>query len=1049
MLPFSASFYKSRNNFMDTTEQSGALHIPGFEMIEKIGQGGMAVVWKARQISLDRIVAIKVLSAQYKHDAADVQRFKSEAQQAAKLKNASIVQVYDTGVVNGVYYIVMEYVAGYTVGDWVRRKGVLSEKEALQVCEHVAKALEYAWQIAGIIHCDVKPDNVILDADGSVKVADLGLSRTIKAMSATEADGEIMGTPAYISPEQATGVPDLDCRADIYSLGAMLYHLVTGKLLFEGQPDAMVMDLQVSDTVPNALDINPKISRHLCTLIERMLAKNRDSRYRDWTAVRADMVRINKGLPLIRPAPHGGSTMRPPSRPKSTVMPQQVPVQAHKSVLPIPVPVLIAVAVAVLVGVIVLVLSQSNRQARVVDQTPPRVILPAVQTPGVLQVRPQKSPSTDNVILRPPTVQDAKAEARKKQAALEQALAEEKRREQAREDALRTQSVRAENKMSNLLERLTLELTAGGVEPSLRMAIAAFDDLELEPKRDAIGTVKGLLESAVNIDQRIIDGFKAEIGREISVQLTNGVKKLTIVSVKDGRVSGQQAVKTSGALITVSLTFDARELSLREKIARMGSEESQPDVALIKGLMAWQAKAYPKARKFFAFTHPLLADRLVAYVATAEKARSDEAKRAAASQVIEKVGEEPNALKPNAVAITPPALPAKLAAIEGNVDAIRSYLLDRNPDMLTRECVFKTDKNGKVYRVEIWSENLSDIGALAAFRDLKELVCGARGRVCKLSDLSAVRGLPLESLYVEFAGVRDLSCLKGMAVKRIAIRNCPLADLSPLKDMPSLEDLQLKGTEVKDLSPLKGMKLKRLELCSTRVADIRLLSGMPLESLDISDTMVKDISVIKDMPLSSLNLAKSRVFNFAPLSGLALTSLNVTGTQFRELSRLKSMPLKSLYMGHVSVTDLSPLRGHQLGELFLVGIQARDYSVFKDMPIRVLNVSGSRAEDLVFVKDMPLERLDISDTKIADLSPLKGKPMTHLQINGSQVKDLRPLEGLALKYLNCRNAAVLNFEPLKNMPLTSIDMDEPNSAAKKMLRTLQKLQYVNGQAYER
>jgi serine/threonine-protein kinase len=1035
---------------MDTIEQSGALHIPGFEMIEKIGQGGMAVVWKARQISLDRIVAIKVLSAQYKHDAADVQRFQSEAQQAAKLKHAGIVQVYDTGVVNGVYYIVMEYVAGYTVGDWVRRKGALSEKEALQVCEHVAKALEYAWQKAGIIHCDVKPDNVILDADGSVKVADLGLSRTIKAMSATEADGEIMGTPAYISPEQATGVPDLDCRADIYSLGAMLYHLVTGKLLFEGRPDALVMELQVSDTVPNALDVNPKVSRHLCTLIERMLAKNRDSRYRDWTAVRADMVRINKGLPLIRPAPHGGSTMRPPSRPKSTVMPQQVPVQAQKSVLPIPVPVLIAVAVAVLVGIIVLVLSQSNRQARVVDRPMPlRADLPPVHTTAVYQTGTpaQTNPAPGTGISRPPTVQEEAAEARKKQAAIEQAHEEAKRGKQALEEARRTQSLRTENKMSNLLERLTLELTAGGVEPTLKMVNQAYEDPELEPKRDVIGTVKGLLESAATIDQRIIDSLKAEIGREVSVQLTNGVKKLTIVSVKDGKVSGQQVVRTGGSLITVPLTFEARDLSQREKIVRMGSEESKPDVALIKGLMAWNAKAYPQARKFFAFTHPLLADRLVACVAAAE--RIEEEKRVAAAQAVEKPGDEPDAVKTNAVAIKPPALSGKLAAIEGNADAIRSYLLDRNPDMLTRECIFKTDKAGKVFRVEIWSENVSDIGALAAFRDLKELVCGARGRVCKLSDLSAVRGLPLESLYVEFAGVRDLSCLKGMTLKRIAIRHCPLADLSPLKDMTSLQELQLKGTEVKDLSPIKGMKLKRLELCSTRVADIRLLSGMPLESLEISDTMVKDISVIKDMPLRSLNLAKSRVFNFAPLSGLALTSLNVTGTQFRELSRLKAMPLKSLYMGDISVTDLSPLRGHQLGELFLVGIQARDYSVFKDMPIRVLNLSGSRAEDLVFVKDMPLERLDISDTKIADLSPLKGKPLTHLQINGTQVNDLRPLEGLALKYLNCRNVAVSNFDPLKNMPLTSIDMDEPNSAAKKILRSLPKLEYVNGQSYER
>jgi hypothetical protein len=459
------------------------------------------------------------------------------------------------------------------------------------------------------------------------------------------------------------------------------------------------------------------------------------------------------------------------------------------------------------------------------------------------------------------------------------------------------------------------------VEPSLKMVNEAFENPELEPKRDVIGTVKGLLETAANMDQRIIEGFKAERGQEISVQLANGVKKLTIVSVKDGKVFGRQTVGTGGALITVPMTFEARDLTLREKIARMGSEESKPDVALIKGLMAWNAKAYPQARKFFAFTHPLLADRLVACVAIAEKI--EEEKRVVAAQAVEKPGDEPNAVKISAVAIKPPALSAELAAIEGNVKAIRSYLLDRNPDMLTRECIFKTDKAGKVYRVEIWSENLSDIGALAAFRDLKELVCGARGRMCKLSDLSAVRGLPLESLHVEFAGVRDLSCLKGMALKRIIIRNCPLADLSPLKDMTALEELQLGGTEVKDLSPLKGLKIKRLELCSTRVADIRLLSGMPLESLDISNT------------------------------------------------------------------------------------------------------------------------------KIADLSLLKGKPLTVLQINGSQVKDLRPLEGLALRYLNCRNTAVRSFDPLKKMPLTSIDMDEPNSAAKKILRTLPNLQYVNGQAYER
>jgi Leucine-rich repeat (LRR) protein len=870
-------------------------------------------------------------------------------------------------------------------------------------------------------------------------------------MSATLADGDIMGTPAYISPEQATGVPDLDCRADIYSLGAMLYHLVTGKPLFEGRPDALVMELQVSDTVPNVLDVNPKVSRHLCTLIERMLAKNRDARYHDWTAVRADMARIKKGLPLIRPAPPGGSTMRPPSRSKSRFIPQQANLQAQKPVLPIAVPVLIAVAMAVLVGVIVLVQSGPYGQSRVVDpQTPPRPDVPPVHTTAVYQAGTpaQTNPSPGSGISSPPTVQEEEAEARKRQAAIDQAREEDRRIEQAREEARRAQSIQTENKMSNLLERLTLELTSGGVAPSLKVVNEAIEDPDLEPRRDVIGTVKGQLEAAVNTDQRIIEGFKAERGQEISVQLINGVKKLTIISVKDGKVSGQQTVGTGGSLITIPVTFEARDLSPREKLARMGSEESRPDVALVKGLMAWNVKAYPQARKFFAFTHPLLADRLVACVAAAEKTRADEERKAAVAQAVEKAGDGPDGVKTSAPAIKPPPLPAKLAALEGKAEAIRGYLLDRNPDLLARDCVFKTDKAGQVYGVEIWSDHLLDIRALAACRDLRELVCGARGRACKLSDLSAVRGLPLEILHVESALVRDISCLKGMALTRITIRKCPLADLSPLKDMTTLEELQLWGTEVKDLLPLRGLKIRRLELASTRVADIRLLSGMPLEVLDISDTTIKDISAIKGMPLNTLNLARSGVYNFATLTGMALTSLNVEGTQFRDLSRLKGMPLKSLGLGHVSVADLSLLRGYQLAEVSLAGSLARDYSVLKDMPIRVLNVSGSRAEDLSFVKDMPLDRLDISNTKISDLTLLKGKPLTVLQINGSQVKDLRPLEGLALRYLNCRNTAVTSLDPLKNMPLISIDMDEPDGAAKKVLRTLPNLRYVNGQTYE-
>ncbi|MDD4872570.1 MAG: serine/threonine-protein kinase, partial [Kiritimatiellae bacterium] len=207
------------------------LQITGFEILECLGQGGMATVWKARQLSLDRIVAIKVLSSRMARDVADIERFLKEAKSAAKLKHSGIIQVYDVNAENNQYYIVMEYVAGYTVGDWLRRKSILSEEDALLVVDSVADALDYAWNKESIIHCDIKPDNIIIDSDGTVKVADLGLARTISAMSTRQEDEYVMGTPAYMSPEQARGDGDLDCRADIYSLGAMLYHLVTGKIL--------------------------------------------------------------------------------------------------------------------------------------------------------------------------------------------------------------------------------------------------------------------------------------------------------------------------------------------------------------------------------------------------------------------------------------------------------------------------------------------------------------------------------------------------------------------------------------------------------------------------------------------------------------------------------------------------------------------------------------------------------------------------------------------------------------------------------------------------
>lgn len=280
--------------------------IAGFEILKKLGQGGMATVWMASQLSLDRTVAIKVLLPRFAIDDEHVSRFRSEAQAAARLKHPGIVQVYDASVTDGSYYFIMEYIAGYTVGDWVHRKGTLQERDALLVAEHVCDALAYAWNHAKVIHCDIKPDNVMIDDDGTVKVMDLGLARTLNAMSSyTEEDGYVLGTPSYMSPEQARGDAHLDFRSDIYSLGAMLYHLVTGKRLFSETDEETALEMQITGSAPDPMDLNTSLSRPTCALIERMLAKNPDLRGDSWKAVHTDIRRVYSGLMPHQPLQAG------------------------------------------------------------------------------------------------------------------------------------------------------------------------------------------------------------------------------------------------------------------------------------------------------------------------------------------------------------------------------------------------------------------------------------------------------------------------------------------------------------------------------------------------------------------------------------------------------------------------------------------------------------------------------------------------------------------------------------------------------------------------
>ncbi len=263
-------------------QHSGAATIPGYQVLGTIREGAMGRVYKALQSSLDRFVAIKVLRRPLSDKPDYRERFLREAKIAARLSHHRFIQTIDAGEADGLPFYVMEYIEGETLECQLSRRAVMDERAAITVARGVTEAIRHAHQ-RGVIHRDIKPANVILTADGGLKLADLGLARSVddQDWAAAEA-GMAVGTPEYISPEQIRGQVDVDVRSDIYSLGATLYRMVTGRVPYGGETPQEVMSnhLARDNILVPPERINPTVSVGLSAVIQRMLARNRENRYR-------------------------------------------------------------------------------------------------------------------------------------------------------------------------------------------------------------------------------------------------------------------------------------------------------------------------------------------------------------------------------------------------------------------------------------------------------------------------------------------------------------------------------------------------------------------------------------------------------------------------------------------------------------------------------------------------------------------------------------------------------------------------------------------------
>jgi serine/threonine-protein kinase len=271
--------------------------IPGYQLLEKLGQGSMGTVYKARQLSMNRLVAVKILLPRLASNPEFIKRFTREAHLAAKLSHNNIIQAIDVGSAGSIQYFVMEYVEGTTIKQELEEGKTYSEREAIEMILQVAHALQHAHS-RGLIHRDIKPANIVLTTERIAKLADLGMARETadKAMAQAER-GMTIGTPYYMAPEQVTGREDVDGRADIYSLGATLYHLVTGQPPFPGSKVEDVLQAHLEQELTPPDHLNTSLSSGLGEVVEFMMAKKRRNRYPTPADLILDLECVLRGEP--------------------------------------------------------------------------------------------------------------------------------------------------------------------------------------------------------------------------------------------------------------------------------------------------------------------------------------------------------------------------------------------------------------------------------------------------------------------------------------------------------------------------------------------------------------------------------------------------------------------------------------------------------------------------------------------------------------------------------------------------------------------------------
>jgi len=969
--------------------------IGGFRIKKLLGKGGMGEVYLASQLSMDRDVALKILPSHLTVQEDLLQRFLNEVRVAARLEHAHIVTAYEAGEDEGVHYLAMAYVKGETLAERLYRDGPMDEATALDMARKIAQALEYAWDEHRILHRDIKPANIMFDAHGEAKLLDMGLSKCLKEADGITLSPTMMGTPNYMSPEQARGDP-LDLRADVYALGATLYHALTNQIPFHAKTVIETLQKQATEHLPDPRDYNPDLSEGCMELLALMLAKHQSLRHSDWGSLVSDIDRVRSGArPRKKPLQVGESTILKASELKARQAAKHDRSDVERWMIP-----LILLILLFSAGLVWM----TKRSEKELAPVPESVVVaasepvnkqPAAHRRAMQQIRRRYKEMMQYAHLHPDDAEqtieeliELRAEAghapfareiqqgidvlskevvQSRKATLKRLKEEAGRLEEAgeyeaaiayieayngphaaqtvkkraafvqavkkrQERAAQVNEIRADELLATLREQVATALLAQEYVEAGQQIQNAFSNPVLNPMHDELIVLNTTVEEIQDMPDIILESFKNDIGKDIILTLKTKKENWEIQAVSQNRIRARR--KVGGGY--VDRTFTLYDLSFKEKFYRLGKDKTAAR-DLMRGLLIAELGSYQTAKQYFLRSDTPLGEELAYGIDRhITEVRDDQAQKAymqllASADLPEVVQDVAAAAK---VIRRTSFVPSRVAEIRRDVTAFNEMY---GNTAVAREAAPVLQALAGV------DTTPRDIDPQIVEQVLKQLKRDNQD-IMDLVSMYDVLDDGLEMNLSGNPGLRDLTALRRLPIRRLNLAQTGVSDLTPLMRMP-LQMLKIEGCPVVDLTPLSRLPLQELYANGSKITDVTALRDMELRVLGISGTKVSRISALSDLPIEELNLC---------------------GCPIDDLRALRGLPLKVLAICWMPVSDLRPLAHLPLKHLNILGCWAiRDFNVLGRMKeLEVIQASSLHYEKLMSPVTAALERKDMETATV-------------------------------------------------------------------------------------